>query len=111
MAQENYDLIAARKDTDTNEHSLYEVQDGEQIIAQLTICNQTAVDATCRVAVNPDPDVATPAKNWLRYDYNIVAYKFDTVSLAVGPGRDIRVRAGTADSLSFILMGCRRILT
>lgn len=111
MAQENYDLMAARLDNDILEHSLYLVQANEQIIGKITVCNQTAVAATCRVAINPDPAVATPNKNWFRYDYSIDPYKYHDISIVAGPGRDIRVRAGTALSLSFVLMGCRRVLT
>jgi hypothetical protein len=110
MAQENYDLIAAALPTDTNEASLYLVQDGEQIIATVTVCNQTAGAVTCRVGVAPESGAAA-AKNWLRYNKSVAANDFITVPIAAGPGRDIRIRSASGSALSFVLMGCRRILS
>lgn len=110
MAQENYDLIAAKLPENTNDFSLYLVQDGEQIIATVNVCNQTAVATDCRVAVAPESGPAD-AKNRIRHDEEVPAYESIQVPIAAGPGRDIRIRSETGSALSFVLMGCRRILS
>jgi hypothetical protein len=110
MASENYDIIASSFPADTNEASLYEVQEGEQIVATLVVCNQTAATKTFRVAIAAKAGAAE-SRNWIEHDTEVQATAPTRVPIVAGPGRDIRIVAGTASSISFVLMGCRRSLT
>ena len=110
MASENYDVIASAFPADTTEVSLYEVQEGEQIIANVVVCNQSAAAVTFRLGVASGAGAAE-SRNWLEYDVEVAANKPTRVAIVAGPGRDIRIRAGTASTLSFVLMGCRRKLS
>jgi hypothetical protein len=110
MANENYDVMASSFPVDTNEASLYEVQAGEQIIATVVVCNQTAGAVDFRVAVAAEAGAAEDS-NWIEYDRPCPANESLRVPLVAGPGRDIRIKAASASALSFVLLGCRRSLS
>jgi hypothetical protein len=103
-------VIASAFPADTNESSLYEVQEGEQIIATLVICNQTGSARTFKVGIAAKAGAAE-SRNWIEFDRSIPANEPLRVSFVAGPGRDIRIVANAASSLSFVLMGCKRKLS
>jgi len=100
-----YDLLATLRPADTNEAELYAVPASTQLIGNLIICNQTAVDRTFRVALTATSGAAT-VHQWIRYDIPLLANLPEDIGpISLGAGRTIRVQAGTADAISFVLTG------
>lgn len=105
---DSYGRIAALRPADTNEVELYECPPGTQVQAVLSVCNQASEMMTYRVAhcASGHGDVAANNEDFRAYDTEIAAgsvpheYAFNLAA-----GETIRVRAGNADEISFVLEG------
>ena len=103
MATE-YKRLAALRPADTNEAELYAVPSNSEIIANLTLANQSASAVTFRVA-HTDAAGAATGEDWLAYDETIPANSRLVIPITAKNPETVRVQAGTADVLSFVLTG------
>jgi len=101
-----YTRLAALRPANTNEAELYAVATGEYIVAELFICNQSAVERTYRVAIT-DASGAASGEDWIHYDFPIQANMSHKFTIACGDGDTVRVRASVADLISFVLTGLK----
>lgn len=99
-----YKRLAALRPANTTEAELYAVPASSEIIASLTIVNQTASAATFRVA-HTDASGAAASEDWLAYDEPIAAYERQVIPITAKNPETVRVVSGTADAVSFLLAG------
>jgi len=101
-----YERLAALRPADTSEAELYESSTGEHVVASLYVANQDSTDRTFRVAIT-DASGAATSEDWIYYDTTIYANMTFRLKLSFGDGDTIRVQAGTADVISFVLSGLK----
>ena len=99
-----YKRLAASRPAVTTEAELYSVPANSEIIANLTIVNQSASAATFRVA-HTDAAGAATGEDWLAYDESIAAHSRLVIPITAKNPETIRIQAGTVDVLSFVLAG------
>lgn len=99
-----YKRLAAVRPANTTEAELYEAPAATEVIADLHIANQTANPVTFRVA-HTDLDGAATSEDWLAYDETLEANERVVIHIVLGPAETVRIQAGTADAISFILSG------
>lgn len=99
-----YKRLAAVRPANTTEAELYEAPAATEVVADLNIANQTANPVTFRVA-HTDVDGAATSEDWLAYDEVLEGYSRVSMHIILGPAETIRVQAGTADAISFLLSG------
>ena len=99
-----YKRLAALRPANTTEAELYAVPSNSEIIANLTIVNQSASSATFRVA-HTDAIGAAAGEDWLAYDETLAAKSRLVIPITAKNPETVRVQAGTADVLSFVLAG------
>ena len=100
-----YNKLASLRPANTNEAELYAVPASTELIGKLTVCNQSAVDRTYRVAFTDTSGAAT-TDEWVRYDNPLLANTSHEIGpISLGAGNTIRVQSGTADAISFVLVG------
>lgn len=99
-----YKRLAALAPANTSEAELYPVPSGSEIIANLTICNITAILATFSVA-HTDTVGAATAEDWLANAENLAGHSRIVIPISAKNPETVRVVAGTADALTFILSG------
>ena len=99
-----YQRLAANRPAATTEAELYAVPAGSEIIANLTIVNQSASSVTFRVA-HTDASGAATGEDWLAYDETLAANSRLVIPITAGPSETIRIQAGTVDVVSFLLSG------
>ena len=106
--------IASLRPTTTSEQQLYVVPAGTEMDAVLRICNQSAGVVTYQVAhcQAGHGDVAiTNLANFIFYDKQLAANSTDEVSIHAKATEPVRVKIGTADTISFHLSGNLRVTT
>jgi len=101
-----YERLAALRPANTSEAELYASSSGEYIVASLYVTNQDSTDRTFRVAITDASGAATD-EDWIYYDTTIYANMTFRLKLSFGNGDTVRVRAGTADVVSFVLSGLK----
>ena len=100
-----YNKLASLRPANTNEAELYQVPASTELIGNLMVCNQSAVERTYRIAFTDSAGAAT-SDEWIRYDVPLLAnLSHDIGPISLGAGDTIRVRSGTADAVSFVLTG------
>jgi hypothetical protein len=99
-----YKRLAALRPASTTEAELYAVPSNSEIIANLTIVNQTASAATFRVA-HTDTSGAAASEDWLAYDETLPANSRLVIPITAKNPETVRVQSGTADAISFLLAG------
>ena len=99
-----YKRLAASRPANTTEAELYAAPAATEVIGDLYIANQTANAATFRVA-HTDAAGAATSEDWLAYDETLEANSSKVIHVTLGPLETIRIRAGTADAISFLLSG------
>jgi len=102
----SYGRLAALRPANTDEAELYEVDTGEEIIANLFVCNQDSSDRTFRVA-HTDSDGAASGEDWIFYDQTIIANMTYNIPINASAGETIRIKASVADKISFVLSGLK----
>ena len=100
----SYKRIAANRPASTAEAELYAVPAATEIVANLTIVNQSASAVTIQVA-HTDAAGAATGEDWLAYDESLSAKSRLVIPIAAGPSETIRIQAGTVDVVSFLLSG------
>ena len=103
MATE-YKRLAALRPASTSEAELYAVPSNSEIIANLTIVNQSAVAVTFRAA-HTDAAGAATGEDWLAYDEPLAANSRLVIPITAKNPETIRVLAATVDVISFVLSG------
>jgi hypothetical protein len=103
---DTYQRLAALRPANTDEAALYLVPAATSIIAQLTICNQDGSARTVDVA-HCDATGAASGEDWLLYGYSLAANTSTTIKIFAGAAEEIRIKAGVADKLSFVLEGLK----
>jgi hypothetical protein len=99
-----YKRLAALRPASTSEAELYAVPSNSEIIANLTIVNQSASAVTFRVA-HTDAAGAATGEDWLAYDETLAAYSRLVIPITAKNPETIRVQAATVDVMSFVLAG------
>ena len=99
-----YKRLAALRPANTSEAELYAVPSSSEIIANLTIVNQSASGVTFKVA-HTDASGAATGEDWLAYDETIAANSRLVIPITAKNPETVRVQAGTVDVLSFVLAG------
>jgi hypothetical protein len=102
-----YGRLAALRPADTNEAELYAPGSGEEIVANLTVVNQTAGGITFRVA-HTDASGAAAGEDWLAYDEILAAKSRLVIPVSVKNPETVRIKSGLADELSFHLAGMKK---
>ena len=99
-----YGRLAASAPSGTTEAELYAVPSGVEIVANLVINNITASSANFSVA-HTDASGAATAEDWLAKTEPLAGYGRVTIPITAKNPETVRVQAGTADVLSFVLAG------
>lgn len=99
-----YKRLAAVRPANTTEAELYAVPALTECIAELSIANQGTTKVTFRVA-HTDASGAATSEDWLAYDQPIEPNGRRVMHLTMGPAETVRIVAGTADQISFVLTG------
>ena len=99
-----YKRLAALRPANTSEAELYAVPSNSEVIANLTIVNQTGSSATFRVA-HTDAVGAAASEDWLAYDEPLAAYSRMVIPITAKNPETVRIQSGTADAISFLLAG------
>ena len=104
---DSYEKLASSRPANTSEAELYAVPAGTQIVATLYVCNQDSNTRTYRVALT-DSAGAAGTDDWIVYDQDLLA----NITHRLGPislkgGQTVRIRAGTASVISFVLTGLK----
>jgi hypothetical protein len=105
--------LVSLRPADTNEAQLYVVPAGSEIDAVLRVCNQDTSSRTCRVAHcdAAHGDNAAEGKDWLVYDWIIPVNETRELSIHAYATEPIRIKASTANVLSFHLSGNLKVTT
>lgn len=103
--------LVSLRPANTDEAQLYAVPAATEINAVLRICNQDTQQRTCRVAHTTAGHGASAADgdDWLYYDKPIPANDTIEISIHANATETIRVKASTADKLSFHLSGQKKV--
>lgn len=101
-----YLRLAALRPTTTSEEELYVCPAATAIVAQLSMCNQTAIPILVSVA-HTDASGAAAVDDWIYYFYLLESRMTIKEMIQMGPGETIRVLTNVADSVSFILTGLK----
>jgi len=104
---DSYEKLASSRPANTNEAELYAVPADSQIVATLYVCNQDSSTRQYRVALT-DSAGAAGNDDWIIYDQDLLA----NITHRVGPlsltgGETIRIKASTANVISFVLTGLK----
>ena len=106
---EIYQRFAAERPAVTTEHRLYVGDSNYNVHAILSVCNQTTGTQTYSVAHCPDGhgDALAPVENWRAYEVEIDPGPPHEISMILTNTESIRVKAGLADAVSFMLTGVK----
>ena len=99
-----YKRLAAVRPANTSEAELYPVPSGSEIIANLTIVNQSSSSITFRVA-HTDAVGAATGEDWLAYDEPLAAKSRLVIPITAKNPETVRIQASIADLVSFVLAG------
>ena len=99
-----YKRLAANRPAATTEAELYPVPSGSEIIANLTIVNQSASSVDISVA-HTDAVGAATGEDWLAFEEPLAAYSRLVIPITAKNPETIRIKAGTVDVVSFVLSG------
>lgn len=99
-----YKKLAALRPANTNEAELYAVASGQYVVCNLFVANQDSTDRTFSVAIT-DSSGAAADEDWIYYDTPAYANLTYRLKITIGDGNTIRVKAGVADLISFVLTG------
>ena len=101
---DNYGRVAASRPANTSEAELYEVPAGFEFIGLLNICNQDSVSNDYSIALTDESGAAT-GEDWLAYEAPLNANADVAYKVFLDEAQTIRIVAGKADVVSFVLMG------
>jgi hypothetical protein len=104
-----YQRIAANRPAATTEAELYAVPTNTEIVANLTVVNQSASSVDISVAHTDASGVAT-GEDWLAFEEPLAAYSRLVIPITAKNPETIRIKAGTVDVVSFLLSGMVRSL-
>jgi hypothetical protein len=99
-----YGRIAASRPAATTEEELYAVPSNSEIIANLTICNQSSSSVDISAA-HTDAAGAAAGEDWLAFEEPLAAYARLVIPITAKNPETIRIKAGTVDVVSFHLSG------
>jgi hypothetical protein len=99
-----YKRLAASRPAVTTEAELYPVPASSEIIANLTIVNQSASSVDISVAHTDTVGVAT-GEDWLAFEEPLAAYSRLVIPITAKNPETIRIKVGTVDVVSFVLSG------
>lgn len=100
-----YKRLAALRPANTSEAELYAVPSSTEAIATLSICNQSSSAQTYDVAYT-DVTGAASGEDWIISGKTIPANETHQIAgIAMPALSTIRVKAGVADLISFVLYG------
>ncbi len=107
MADE-YGRQAAERPSDINERELWACPAGRQFQGIVTVCNQSTIDQTYRVARCAAGHGDNPANNedWRAYDVIVEpGLPAHEISVNMAAAETVRIKANTANSISFAIEG------
>lgn len=106
---EIYQRFAAERPAVTTEHRLYVGDSNYNVHAILSVCNQTTGTQTYSVAHCPNGhgDALAPVENWRAYQVEIDPGPPHEISLILTNTESVRIKAGEADAVSFMLTGVK----
>jgi hypothetical protein len=97
--------LGALRPASTAEAKLYGPASATSAVVTVTICNQSGVARTYRVALT-NTDAAADSEDWLAYDTPIEANETHQIAgLSLTNPETIRVAASVADLISFVASG------
>lgn len=99
-----YGRMAASRPSATTEAELYAVPSNSEIIANLTIVNQSASSVDISAA-HTDASGAAAGEDWLAFEEPLAAYSRLVIPITAKNPETIRIKAGTVDAVSFVLSG------
>lgn len=101
-----YKVLGQSNPSATTATDLYTVPSAtEAVISTIVVCNQTAVDATFRVAVRPNGETLA-AKHYVAYDVTVGASDSTTLTLGITmDATDVLTIYGSTATLSFNAFG------
>jgi len=101
---DSWGRVAASRPASSAEAQLYLVPASTEFMGQLWVCNQDSSTIDFSVALT-DTSGAAAGEDWLVYEKSLASGSFETLSFSMGAGESLRIKASSANVVSFVLEG------